>query len=262
MLYFNITIFGGKMQIHIKNKIEIKNIKKSCQILAEVKQIVYNYIRPGVSLKELDSIAFNEIVKRGAQPAFLGLYGFKHTMCISVNEELIHGIPSDYILKDGDIVSCDLGCIYKGMNSDSAFTKGVGTITPINKKLINVAKQAFEAGVAAIKPGARVGDISYAIGQVIRKNKFYTPDEYCGHGIGYSLHEEPNVFNDGLPGSGPLLKDGMVICIEPMVMQKNSKVKVKSDGWTVVSASGLTNSHYEHTVLIQDGKGVVLTKGI
>lgn len=248
--------------IYYKNPIEIENITKSCQILAEVKQIVYDNIRPGISLKELDSIAFNEIVKRGAKPAFLGLYGFPATMCISVNEELIHGIPSDYVLKDGDIVSCDLGCTYKGMNSDSAFTKGVGTISPINKKLINVAKQAFEAGLAAIKPGARVGDISYAIGQVIKKNNFYTPSEYCGHGIGYNVHEDPDVYNDGYRGSGPLLRDGMVICIEPMVMQKNAKIKMKSDGWTIVSASGLTNSHYEHTVLIKNGKGVVLTKGI
>ncbi|BAW18073.1 type I methionyl aminopeptidase [Mycoplasmopsis bovigenitalium] len=248
--------------IYYKNPIEIENITKSCQILAEVKQIVYDNIRPGISLKELDSIAFNEIVKRGAKPAFLGLYGFPATMCISVNEELIHGIPSDYVLKEGDIVSCDLGCTYKGMNSDSAFTKGVGTISPINKKLINVAKQAFEAGLAAIKPGARVGDISYAIGQVIKKNNFYTPSEYCGHGIGYNVHEDPDVYNDGYRGSGPLLRDGMVICIEPMVMQKNAKIKMKSDGWTIVSASGLTNSHYEHTVLIKNGKGVVLTKGI
>ncbi|ENY70110.1 Methionine aminopeptidase (MAP) [Mycoplasmopsis bovigenitalium 51080] len=248
--------------IYYKNPIEIENITKSCQILAEVKQIVYDNIRPGISLKELDSIAFNEIVKRGAKPAFLGLYGFPATMCISVNEELIHGIPSDYVLKEGDIVSCDLGCTYKGMNSDSAFTKGVGTISPINKKLINVAKQAFEAGLAAIKPGARVGDISYAIGQVIKKNNFYTPSEYCGHGIGYNVHEDPDVYNDGYRGSGPLLRDGMVICIEPMVMQKNARIKMKSDGWTIVSASGLTNSHYEHTVLIKNGKGVVLTKGI
>ncbi|TQC51457.1 type I methionyl aminopeptidase [Mycoplasmopsis mucosicanis] len=248
--------------IHIKNELEITNITKSCQILAEVKQVIYDSIRPGVSLKELDSIAFNEIKKRGAKPAFLGLYGFPATMCISVNEELIHGIPSEYKLKEGDIVSCDLGCIYKGMNSDSAFTKGVGKISHSDQKLIDVAKEAFEAGVKAIKPGARVSDISYAVGQVIKKNKLYTPSEYCGHGIGYNLHEDPNVFNDGVPGKGPLLKDGMVLCIEPMVMQKNARIKVLSDGWTVVSASGLNNSHYEHTVLIRNGKGVILTKGI
>ncbi|MBU4690119.1 type I methionyl aminopeptidase [Mycoplasma sp. ES3157-GEN-MYC] len=248
--------------ILIKTQKQIEDITKCCQILAEVKQVVYDAIRPGVSLKELDSIAFNETIKRGARPAFLGLYGFPNTMCISVNEELIHGIPSDYVLKEGDLISCDMGCTYNGMNSDSAFTKGVGKITPTDQKLIKVAKLAFQAGVDAIKPGARVGDISYAIGQVIRKNKLYTPSDYCGHGIGQDVHEDPNVHNDGKPGTGPKLVDGMVICIEPMIMQKNARIKTKSDGWTVVSASGLNNAHYEHTVLIKDGKGVILTKGI
>ncbi|OAB48649.1 type I methionyl aminopeptidase [Mycoplasmopsis gallinarum] len=248
--------------IIIKNSEEIKKITKSCQILAEVKQILWDFIRPGVSLKELDSIAFNEIVKRGAKPAFKGLYGFPATACISVNEELIHGIPSEYKLKNGDLVSVDLGCIYEGFNSDSAFTKGVGTIADEDQKLIDVAKKSFEAGLAAIKPGARIGDISYAIGKVIKENNLYTPSEFCGHGIGRNLHEEPNVFNDGKPHTGPLLRDGMVICIEPMIMQKNSRVRTKKDGWTIVSASGLNNAHYEHTVLIKNGKGVVLTKGI
>ncbi|WP_027120691.1 type I methionyl aminopeptidase [Mycoplasmopsis lipofaciens] len=248
--------------ITIKSEREIENITKCCQILAEVKQIIYDFIRPGVSLKELDSIAFNEIIKRGARPAFKGLYGFPGTCCISINEELIHGIPSDYIIKNGDIVKIDVGCIYNGMNSDSAFTKGVGKITKEDQKIIRVAKEAFEAGVKAIKPGARVGDISYAVGQVIRKNNLYTPMGYCGHGIGRDVHEDPNVFNDGKPHTGPLLRDNMVICIEPMILQKNAKVKVKKDKWTVVSASGLNSAHYEHTVLIKDGKGVILTKGI
>lgn len=249
--------------ILIKTQQQIEDITKSCQILAEVKQIIYDFIRPGVSLKELDSIAFNEIIKRGARPAFLGLYGFPATMCISVNEELIHGIPSDYILKEGDIISCDLGCVYNGMNSDSAFTKGVGKISPTDQKLIKVAQQAFQAGLNAIKPGARVGDISFAIGQVIKKNKLYTPAEFCGHGIGLDVHEDPYVHNyASRPGTGPLLQDGMVLCIEPMVMQKNARIKIKSDKWTVVSATGLNNAHYEHTVLIKNGKGIVLTKGI
>ncbi|EGV00358.1 type I methionyl aminopeptidase [Mycoplasmopsis columbina] len=248
--------------IKIKSENEIAKITKSCQILAEVKQIIWDFIRPGVSLKEIDSIAFNEIVKRGAEPAFKGLYGFPATACISVNEELIHGIPGNYVLKEGDLISVDLGCIYQGYNSDSAFTKGVGKIAKEDQKLIDVAIAAFNAGVKAIKPGARVGDISYAIGQVIKKNNLYTPMEYCGHGIGKELHEDPMVYNDGVPHTGPLLRDGMVICIEPMILQKNARVKVKKDKWTVVSASGLKSAHYEHTVLIKDGQGVILTKGI
>lgn len=248
--------------VSIKSSREIELISKSCKILAEVKEILYDLVRPGVSLKELDRHAFNEIIKRGAKPAFKGLYSFPATACISVNDELIHGIPSNYVIKDGDIVKIDLGCDYHGYKSDSAFTKGVGKITESDSKIIEVAKLAFEAGLAAIKPGARVGDISYAIGQVIKNNNLYTPRDYTGHGIGKELHEDPYIPNYGKKGTGILLKDNMVICIEPMILQKSDRVYVKKDKWTVVSASGLNTAHYEHTVLIKNGKGVVLTKGI
>ncbi|WP_406614287.1 type I methionyl aminopeptidase [Mycoplasma corogypsi] len=254
-------IEGSNFMSYVKTKDQIQKITRSCQILAEVKQIVYDFVRPGVSLKEIDQLAFKEITSRGAKPAFLGLYGFPATACISVNEELIHGIPSDYIIKDGDIVKVDLGCIYQGYNSDSAFTKGVGNITITDHKIISVAKNAFMAGLNAIKKGARIGDISYAIGKYIQKSNLYTPSEFCGHGIGAKLHEDPNVPNSGKKGTGPLLQDGMVICIEPMITQC-PKIKVQADGWTVVSADGSNTAHYEHTVLIKDGKGIVLTKGI
>ncbi|AMD81419.1 type I methionyl aminopeptidase [Mycoplasmopsis canis] len=249
------------MAIKIKTNIEIEKITKSCEILAEVKKVVWDFIRPGVSLKDIDQLAFKEIVKRGAKPAFLGLYGFPATACISVNEELIHGIPSNYIVKDGDLVSVDLGCIWEGYNSDSAFTKAVGNVSEMDKKLIAVAEGSFWAGVKAIKKGARVGDIAAAIGQYIKKNNLYTPDEFSGHGIGLELHEDPYIPNDGRKGTGPLLKDGMVICIEPMITQ-SSGIKILKDGWTVISADKKNTAHYEHTVLIKDGKGIVLTKGI
>ncbi|WLP85473.1 type I methionyl aminopeptidase [Mycoplasma seminis] len=247
--------------ITIKNPEEIKKISKSCQILAEVKQVLWDFVRPGVSLKDIDQLAFKEIIKRGAKPAFKGLYGFPATACISVNEQLIHGIPSDYVLKDGDLISIDLGCIWEGYNSDSAFTKGVGKISQQDQELIDVAKNSFLAGFNAIKKGARVGDISNAIGTYIRNHGYYTPAEFCGHGIGRNLHEDPYVPNDGKKGTGPLLKDGMVICIEPMIT-KHPRIKTLKDGWTVVSADGSRNSHYEHTVLIKNGKGIILTKGI
>lgn len=249
------------MAITIKNEQQIRKITKSCQILAEVKQIIWDFIRPGVSLKDIDQLAFKEIIKRGAKPAFLGLYGFPATACISVNHELIHGIPSNYKVKDGDLVSVDLGCLWEGYNSDSAFTKPVGNVTKNDLKLIEVAKVAFEVGLKAIKKGARVGDISAAIGQYIKKNNLYTPEEFSGHGIGLELHEDPYVPNDGKKNTGPLLKDGMVICIEPMITQSKG-IKILSDGWTVVSIDGKNTAHYEHTVLIKDGKGIVLTKGI
>ncbi|TNK91874.1 type I methionyl aminopeptidase [Mycoplasmopsis pullorum] len=247
--------------IRIKSKDAIEKITKSCQILAEVKQIIYDFVRPGVSLKDIDQLAFKEIIARGAKPAFLGLYDFPATACISVNEELIHGIPSNYVLKEGDIVSVDLGCDYKGYKSDSAFTKGVGKISEEDQRLIDVAIEAFNVGLRAIKPGARVGDISYAIGTYIKSQNLYTPSEFCGHGIGLELHEDPNIPNSGRKGTGPLLRDGMVICIEPMITQV-PKIKILKDGWTVISKDGSRTSHYEHTVLIKNGKGVVLTKGI
>lgn len=247
--------------IQILNKEEIKKITKSCSILAEVKQIVWDFIRPGVSLKDIDQLAFKEIIKRNAKPAFLGLYGFPATSCISVNEELIHGIPSDYIVQDGDLISVDLGCIWEGYNSDSAFTKPVGNVSQEDLKLINVAKEAFNEGLKSIKKGARVGDISYAIGEYIKKHNLFTPNEFCGHGIGKKLHQDPDIHNTGKKGTGPLLKDGMVICIEPMITQ-TPYIKQKNDGWTIVSSDNTRTAHYEHTVLIQDGKGIVLTKGI
>ncbi|UUM19731.1 type I methionyl aminopeptidase [Mycoplasma sp. 1578d] len=245
----------------IKTPQEIAKITKSCSILAEVKQVIYDFVRPGISLKEIDQLAFNEIIKRNAQPAFLGQYGFPATACISVNEQLIHGIPTDYILRDGDLLSVDLGCKWEGYYSDSAFTVGVGTISPANQKLIDVAVGAFNAGLKAIKRGARIGDISHAIGSYIKKAGYYTPNEFCGHGIGLALHEEPHVPNDGIKGTGMLLKDGMVICIEPMITQ-TPHIRTLSDGWTIVSKDKSNTSHYEHTVLIKNGKGIVLTKGI
>ncbi|QCZ36848.1 type I methionyl aminopeptidase [Mycoplasma nasistruthionis] len=246
---------------YVKTQQQIDKITKSCQILAEVKQIVWDFVRPGVSLKDIDQLAFEEIMKHGAKPAFKGLYGFPATACISVNEQLIHGIPSNYIVQDGDLVSVDLGCIYEGYYSDSAFTKPVGNVSPTDLKLIEVAKGAFNAGLKAIKKGARIGDISYAIGQYIKKNNLFTPSEFSGHGIGASLHEDPYVPNNGHKNSGPLLLDGMVICIEPMITQSKG-IRILKDGWTVVSTDNKKTAHYEHTVLIKDGKGIVLTKGI
>lgn len=172
---------------------------------------------------------------------------------------MIHGIPSDRILKDEDLLSLDFGLVYEGYHSDSAFTISVGKTTEENEKLISVAENAFWKGLEAIKPNATVGDISYAIGSYIAKEGYYTPKEFCGHGIGKSLHEDPYVFNEGKPGTGPKLQDGMVICIEPMILQSNKKIRILKDGWTVVAKSNQKASHYEHTVLIKNGKGIVLT---
>ncbi|VEU68330.1 type I methionyl aminopeptidase [Mycoplasmopsis pulmonis] len=246
----------------VKTQQEIELIKKSCQILAEVKKVIYDLIRPGVSLKELDSIAFKEIVKRGAKPAFKGYMGFPATICASLNEELIHGIPNERVLKEDDLISIDIGVIYKGYYSDSAFSKSLSPENEENAFLINVAKVAFEKGIKAIKKGATIGDIGYAIGKYLDSQKVFTPREYSGHGIGSALHESPYVFNRAPRGSGMKIRNNMVICIEPMILQKSPQVYTKEDNWTVVAKSGLKSSHYEHTVLIQDWKAIVLTKDI
>lgn len=245
--------------INIKSKDEIKLIIKSANILSKVKKIVYDKIKPGVSLLELDSLA-NEMTKElGGNSAFLGYQGFTGTICASVNEELIHGIPSNRVLIEGDLVSIDMGVVYEGYYSDSAFTKAVGTPTEEDNFLINAAQEAFNCGLAAIKPGARTGDIAYAIGSYIKSQNLFTPLEFSGHGIGKSLHEEPYIYNDGPKGKGPILENNMVICIEPMILQKSKKIKVLRDGWTVIAQSKRKSSHFEQTVLIKDGKGIVLT---
>ena len=248
--------------IHIRTEKEIELLRKSSKILAEVKQVVWDFIKPGVNLLEIDALAEKEIKKRGAKSNFKHYQGFPNASCISVNEVLIHGIPSDYIVKEGDIVSIDLGCTWKGYHSDSAFTKGVGKISPSSQKVIDVAKDAFYAGLNAIKRGARIGDIENAIGKYIKSQGMYTPDNFTGHGIGTELHAAPYVRNSGAAKTGPLLKNGMVICIEPMILQKSKNVKILEDGWTVVAEDGKYAGHYEHTVLIENGEAVILSEGI
>lgn len=248
--------------INIRSEKEIELLRKSGKILAEVKQIVFDAIKPGISTLELDEMAFREITSRGATPAFKGYGGFPGTACISINDEMIHGIPGSRIIKEGDVVKVDMGAIWKGYYSDSAFTKGVGKISDSDKKIIEVAKGAFYAGIDAIKPGARLGDVEAAIGAYVSKNKMFVPINFSGHGIGTSLHEEPYVHNRGVAGTGPLLKNGMVLAIEPMILQKSEKVKVLSDKWTVVSKDGTNTAHYEHTIAIWNDKVEILTEGI
>lgn len=250
------------MVISIKTKDEINKIRKASSILAEVKQILWDSIKEGITPKELDEIAEKEIIKRGAKSNFKGYQGFPNATCISVNDALIHGIPTNIPLKEGDIISIDIGCIWEGFHSDSAFTKGVGKISKKDEDLIKIAKDAFIIGLNSIKKGARVGDISFAIGEFIKSKGYYTPPSFTGHGIGKELHEEPNIPNIGFKKTGPLLKDGMVICIEPMILQKSHETIIKEDGWTVEPKHGGRTSHYEHTILIENGLPVVLTEGI
>ena len=247
--------------INIKNEQEIEKMKKASRILIKVKSKVYKSIKPGISLLEIDAIAEKEILKHNAKPSFKGYKGFPNVSCISVNDALIHGIPNHYKLKEGDLVKVDLGCVWKGYHADSAFTKGVGKISKQSQKVLNVAKQAFNKALSVIKPGAKVGDISQAIGDYVSSMGMFVPREFTGHGIGKKLHEEPSIPNDGIKGTGELLKDGMVICIEPMILQKSSKIKIMEDNWTIKAKDGKNTAHYEHTVLIKNGYPEILTGG-
>lgn len=248
--------------ILIKTDQEIAKMQKAADVLVKVKQKVWDAIKVGVTPRELDAIAEKEILAHGCTSNFKGYGGFPNVACISVNDTLIHGIPNDVPLQEGDIISVDMGCIWQGYHSDSAFTKAVGKASKQDLKLMDVAKQAFFAGLNAIKPGARVGDISFAIGQYVASQGMYCPYEFTGHGIGKALHEDPYIPNSGKKGVGPLLKDGMVICLEPMILQKSPQVKILSDKWTVKSVDGLNTAHYEHMILIKDGHGVIMTEGI
>lgn len=251
------------MGIKIKTAKQLALMKQSGKYLAEVKQLVYDAIEEGVSTQYLQDVAEKAIKERNCKSNFKNYHGFPAVLCASINEEMIHGIPSpNRIIKAGDLVKIDLGLIYQGWHSDSAFTKAVGKITKQDQKLIQVAKDAFWAGVNAIKPGARLGDVCAAIGELVKKHGFYVPREFTGHGIGQKLHEDPSIPNDGQKNTGPLLKDGMVLAIEPMILQNSPAIKILDDQWTVVSKDHSNTAHYEHTVAIIDGEPHILTEGI
>ena len=229
------------------------------QILVEAKKILFNFVEPGITTIELDTIAESTIRKLGGIPGFKGLYGFPATICASVNEEIVHGIPSKRILQEGDILSIDIGAIVDGMNSDSAFTMGVGQIGKDEKDLIENTKKSLDLGIAQVKSGARVGDISFAIQSYAEGLGYGVVKKYVGHGIGRELHEEPQVPNYGPAGRGPILREGMAIAIEPMLNLGHWDTQLKPDGWTVVTADGSLSAHFEDTIVITENGSEILT---
>ena len=245
----------------IKTAQQIAKIKKASILLSQMKDLLVKEVKPGITTNYLDQLAHNYMKKHNVSPSFLGYYGYPKVLCTSVNGILIHGIPNDQKLIEGDLLSIDMGLAYHGYHADTAITVSVGKYNKENEKLITIAKEAFIAGINAIKPGCRTGDIGFAIEQVIKKYNVYVPKEFAGHGIGASLHEDPFILNYGQKGQGDLIKDNMVICIEPMIMQKSNKLEILEDGWTVKCLSGLKSSHYEHTILISNGKPIILTGG-
>ena len=245
--------------IAIKNEQDLQCMRMACKITAAARALAGDMVRPGVNTKQIDKAVHDFIVSQGAKPSFLGYGGFPASTCISVNETVIHGIPSGYVLKEGDIVSIDVGAYYKGFHGDCAATYPCGEISPEAQKLIDVTKQSFYEGIRFARKGHRVSDISHAIQTYVESNGFSVVRTFVGHGVGAQLHEEPEVPNFGAPGRGPRLLPGMTLAIEPMVNEGVYDVKILKDRWTTVTADGKRSAHYENTVLITDGEPEILT---
>ncbi len=217
-------------------------------------------IKPGITTFELDKLAYENITAHNAYPVFLGYNDFPASICVSINDEVIHGIPAkERVLKDGDIVSIDLGVKYNGYIADSAYTFAVGNVSPDAEKLMKVTYNALYKGIKAAVAGNRIGDIGYAVQSYVEDYGYDVVRAYVGHGVGKELHEEPQVPNYGRPGTGKRLKEGMVIAIEPMVTMGSAEVMVQNDGWTVVTEDGSLAAHFEHTIAITDSEPIILT---
>jgi methionyl aminopeptidase len=250
--------------ITIKSPRELDLMREAGRVVASAKQAVKDAIRPGATSKEMDEIAEEIIRKNGAIPSFKGYKPtpskpFPATICFSFNEEIVHGIPGNRKIKEGDIVSVDFGAIVEGFHGDSAFTVSVGQVSVEAERLISVTSASLDEGIEQAKQGARLTDISHAIQSYAEKNEFSVVREYVGHGIGRSLHEEPQVPNYGKPGRGPRLKVGMTLAIEPMLNVGTWQTKALDDGWTVVTADGELSAHFEHTIAITENGPEVLT---
>ena len=245
----------------IKNSEQLALMRHAGRITAEALLVAKEEIRPGVSTKEVDAKIRRFIEKCGATPSFLGYGGFPASACISVNDEVIHGIPSEKkILREGDIVKIDVGARYRGYNGDSARTFPVGKVSDEALRLIEVTKNSFYEAMKVLKAGVRLGDVGYAVESFVISNGFTVVRDYVGHGVGKDLHEEPEIPNYGTQGRGPRLYADMTVAIEPMVNQGTHEVKVKKDGWTVLTRDGKLSAHYENTVAITDSEPILLTE--
>ena len=245
--------------ITIKNERELQSMRQACKITAAARALAGDMVRPGVTTKQIDKAVHDYIVAQGAKPSFLGYNGFPASTCISINSAVVHGIPGDYVLREGDIVTVDVGAFYQGFHGDCAATFACGAISTEAQKLIDVTKQSFFEGMKFATKGKRVQDISHAIQTYVESNGFSVVRSYVGHGIGRKLHEEPEVPNYGNAGRGPRLLPGMTIAVEPMVNAGTYEVRVLKDGWTAVTADGKLSAQYENTVLITDGEPEILT---
>ena len=247
------------MAIIIKSESEIAVMRRAGMIVASILKALSEEIKAGMTTRQLDDIAVRELARHGATASFKGYGGFPASLCVSINEEIVHGIPDDRKIHKGDIVSLDFGAIVDGFQGDAALTLGVGNVSSQAKQLLETTKGSLEAGIAIARPGAHLSDISAAIQYYVESRGFSVVREYTGHGIGQEMHEDPQIPNFGPPACGPILRKGMTLAIEPMVNIGGWKTRVKSNHWTVVTADGSLSAHFEKTIAITDGEAEVLT---
>ena len=247
------------MGIMIKSAREIEIMRQAGRIVATVLAELKSQVKPGVKTRALDEIALRETEKLGAIPSFKGYHGYPASVCVSINDEIVHGIPGNRVMNEGDIVSIDFGVIYDDFQGDAALTVGVGRITPEAEKLLKATEGSLMAGIQVAHAGARLGDISSAIQEYAESRGYSVVREYTGHGIGRNMHEDPPIPNFGIPGQGPLLKKGMTLALEPMINIGDWRTKLEDDNWTVKTSDGSLSAHFEHTIAITDEGSEILT---
>ena len=246
--------------VHIRTEREIQLIASSCQIVADTLDMLTDHVKPGAKINELDRLAEEFIISKGARPAFKGYMGFPATLCVSVDDEVVHGIPSDRFLEEGQIVGIDCGAEKEGYYGDHARTFPIGKISESRQKLMDITRDCLLRGISEAKPGNYVSDIGYAIQSLAESNGYSVVRELVGHGIGSSLHEEPQIPNYGNPKQGHRLAEGMCIAIEPMINMGKKEVKTDSDGWTIRTIDGEVSAHFEHTIAITSDGPKILSK--
>lgn len=244
----------------IKSPRELEAMRQAGQVVARMHAAIARAVEPGMTTQDLDDVAVQELQKHDAKPAFLGYMGFPATVCTSVNEEIVHGIPSNRVLKEGDLVKCDVGAIVDGMHGDAAVTLPVGKVSDEAMRLIETTRESLNRAIAQVRAGARLGDIGAAIQGYAEAHGYGVVREYVGHGIGRRLHEEPQVPNYGVAGRGQVLRAGMAIAIEPMLNLGTWRTRTLEDGWTVVTADGRLSAHFEHTMAVGEEGAEVMTR--
>jgi methionyl aminopeptidase len=245
--------------ISIKSEREIELLKKAGNIVYKTHQYLKPYLKPGITTKRLNELAEKYIISLGATPSFKGYEGYPTTICTSVNDEVVHGIPSNYKLKDGDIIKIDIGACYQGYHGDSAWSYAIGNISEEISYLLKHTKESLFKGIEQVKPGNYIGDIGYAVEKYANEHNLSVIRELVGHGVGNSVHEDPDVPNYGMKHTGPMLKEGMVIAIEPMLNLGTRRVAILDDDWTIVTQDGRPSAHFEHTVAVTKDGYLILT---